>query len=386
MPPDAALERRARARRAALQRRLLAWYARHARDLPWRANRDPWGVWVSEVMLQQTQVVTATPHYRRFLRRFPTVAHLARATPARVLAAWAGLGYYRRARHLHAAARTVVREHGGAVPADERAFGALPGVGRYTRGAVLSMAFDHSLPVLDGNVARVLSRLFALDASVRTPAGRNRLWRLAELLVPMRGAGEWNQALMELGALTCIPRSPRCGECPVRGLCRAHGSGRVDEFPPAGPARAPRRVRRAVAVVWHGRWLLMVRREGTLLGGLWEPPGVELADSAGKPEARRALVRELKRLDVAAQLEPTGERVRHLLTHRTFDVDVWRGRPERAPRVAVTGRGAVRWVDPARRPPPMTGLARRVAALAAPHSPAVETAAPRRVARARRDR
>jgi len=366
MPPDRprdSAERRARAIRARLHRELSAWYARHRRDLPWRANRDPWRVWVSEVMLQQTRVATATPHYHRFLRRFPSVAHLARATPESVLAAWAGLGYYRRALHLREAARVVVREHNGVVPSDEAAFGALPGVGRYTRGAVLSMAFDHSLPVLDGNVARVLSRLFAVDASVKSPAGQQRLWRLAESLVPMRGAGEWNQALMELGALTCVPRAPRCTDCPVRRRCRAYGSGRVAEFPPAPPVRTPRRVRRALALLERDGRTLMVRREGTLLGGLWEPPGVELEDVAPARDVRTALELALRELGVRVALEPAGARLRHVLTHRVFDVELWRPRGGAVP--AVAPRDGLRWVDPGRRPPPLTGLARRIAVFSA---------------------
>src|SRR3989442_4471956 len=180
-----------------LRRRLRAWYRSHARPLPWRGTRDPYRIWVSEAMLQQTRVATVHSYYRAFLARFPTLESLARARPDHVLASWSGLGYYRRARHLHEAARLVVRDHAGRVPRDPAAFGRLPGVGRYTTGAVLSLAFDRPLAVLDGNVARVLSRLFALRASARDPRGARRLWALADALVPTRGAGEWNQALME---------------------------------------------------------------------------------------------------------------------------------------------------------------------------------------------
>jgi A/G-specific adenine glycosylase len=182
--------------------------------MPWRRTRDPYRIWVSETMLQQTQVATATPFYQRFLRRFPTLRALAGSREADVLATWSGLGYYRRARHLHEAARLVVRDHGGRVPHDPDAFARLPGVGRYTKGAVMSLAFDHALPVLDGNVARVLSRVHALPVSIRDPRGARALWEIAESIMPARAPGEWNQALMELGAVLCTPRSPRCAECP----------------------------------------------------------------------------------------------------------------------------------------------------------------------------
>ncbi len=323
---------------ASLRRRLLAWYRRSARDLPWRRTRDPYAIWVSEVMLQQTQVATATPYYRHFLRRFPSVRRLASATREDVLASWSGLGYYRRARLLHAAAIAVVRDHGGRVPDDPAAFARLPGVGRYTAGAVQSIAFGRPLPVLDGNVARVFSRWFALAESPRTPAGSRALWTVAESLVPMRAAGDWNQALMELGATVCLPRAPRCGACPVARSCRARRENRVAEFPPAAARRTSERVRRAVALVSRrGKWLV-VRRAGALLEGLWEPPGVELAngDAAG---AR--LAEALGGLGVKARLADTGLRVRHTITHRRIEVEIWAGEA----RAATRNSAATRWLD-----------------------------------------
>jgi A/G-specific adenine glycosylase len=350
--PPAALARR-------MRRRLLAWYRRHRRPLPWRDTRDPWAIWVSETMLQQTQVATVLHYYDPFLARFPTPGHFARARMAQVLAAWAGLGYYRRARHLHAAARIVVRDHGGHVPPDPAMFGALPGVGRYTQGAVLSIAFDRPLPVLDGNVARVLSRLFAVRGSVRLPAGQRTLWRLAGTLVPMHGAGDWNQALMELGATVCVPRRPRCGDCPVRGLCRARALGTPEAFPVRVPRRPPRHIRRAMALIEHGGRVLVVRREGTLLGGLWEPPGVDLDPGQ---RAAPALARALAALGVpVAGLRTARRTVRRALTHRTIAAELWRGTSG----ARTPGRIArVRWIDPARPPVPLTALGRD--ALAAP--------------------
>lgn len=307
-------------------------------------------------MLQQTQVASARPYYQSFLARFPTLEALGAARVASVLAAWAGLGYYRRARHLHEAARTVLRDHAGAIPNDPGTFGRLPGVGRYTTGAVLSLAFDRPLPVLDGNVARVLSRLFAVDASIRDPRGAKALWALAEALVPMRGAGEWNQAVMELGATLCVPRAPRCEACPVRAHCRAAALGRVAEFPPAPPRRRPRLQRRAVALVARDGRLLVTRREGRLLGGLWEPPGVDLARGA---PARAALARMLGEAGLRVALVPTRERLKHVMTHRVLEVEVWRGAP-----VAIRPvKSAARWVDPARTRLPLTALARRLASV-----------------------
>lgn len=324
--------------------------------MPWRGIRDPYRIWVSEVMLQQTQVATAWPFYQRFIARFPTLGALSRAPESRVLASWAGLGYYRRARHLREAARIVVREHAGRVPDDPDTFGRLPGVGRYTTGAVLSIAFDRSLPALDGNVARVLSRLFALTAAIREPRGARALWALAHALVPARGAGDWNQAVMELGATVCLPRAPRCEACPVRGQCRALALGRVEAFPPVPGRRASERQRRAVALIERGGRMLVVRRAGPLLEGLWEPPGVDLEPGMA---ARRSLAAELTRLGVRARLSPTGRTLRHTITHRAIEVEVWRASPiEPAPRSP-----GMRFVDPGTGQVPLTALARKLAAL-----------------------
>lgn len=333
---------------------LRRWYRRRRRPMPWRGIRDPYRIWVSEVMLQQTQVDTVRPYYAAFVRRFPSVAALAAARPDAVLAAWSGLGYYRRARHLHQAARRVVREHGGRIPADAERFGALPGVGRYTTGAVLSIAFDQPLPVLDGNVARVLSRLQGLRASVRDPRGARRLWAVAASLVPMRAPGEWNQALMELGATVCLPRAPLCGQCPVAGGCRALALGRPETFPAPVKRRAVERLRRAVVVIERRGKLLMTRRRGALLEGLWEPPGVDLP--AGADAGARLRV-ALARLGLEAGIHDTGRRVRHVITRRAIEVEVWEGALEGAGATA----GACRWIDPRERNVGHTALAARLA-------------------------
>lgn len=327
--------------------------------MPWRRTREPYPVWLSEVMLQQTQVATARPYYDAFLARFPTLASLARARPAEVLQAWAGLGYYRRARHLHEAARMVMREHAGRVPDDLEAFGRLPGVGRYTRGAVLSICFDRPLPVLDGNVARVLSRWYAVPAAIREPRGARRLWALAESLVSMHRPGDWNQAVMELGATICTPRAPACGRCPVRAQCRARRLGRVADFPPPAPRRAGETVLRAVALIARRGRVLMERREGALLAGLWEPPGVEIAYGAAPA---RALGTALASLGLRARLTRSMQTVRHTITHRAITAEVWRGElVGAAPRQA-----RLRWVDPKRPQVPLTALARKLTRLGEP--------------------
>jgi A/G-specific adenine glycosylase len=355
--PRPAFEAAPRAR-ASLRRALLRWYRANARDLPWRRRRDPWAIWVSEVMLQQTQVATALRYYPSFLQRFPTPAALAGSREEEVLAAWSGLGYYRRARQLRIAAQEVVREHAGRVPDDPEAFGSLSGVGRYTKGAVLSMGFGQPHAVLDGNVARVFSRLFVLKAAARDPRGARALWAQAEALVPARGAGDWNQALMELGATVCTPRSPRCGACPLRGQCRAFALRRVAEFPPVVSRRATVRLRRAVALIERNGRVLMTQRRGALLDGLWEPPGVDLEP---REHAHSKLADELSRFGVKADLAFTGQILKHTITHRSIEVEVWRGTTATALARAHSARGLTRYVDARHGSAPLTALAKKLA-------------------------
>jgi len=257
-----------------LQAELLAWYREARRDLPWRATRDPYAVWVSEAMLQQTRVETAEPYWRRFMERFPTIEALAAASEDAVLAAWSGLGYYRRARALRAAAQQVRDLHGGSFPRDPAQALALPGVGRYTAGAVLSIAYDLPRPVVDGNVTRVFARLFELEGVVGSPPLERRLWDLAESLVSTAGgAGDWNQAVMELGATVCTPRTPSCESCPVARHCGAHAAGRVAELPHPKPRPATLAVELEVLHIAREASILLERRPpGGRMGGLWQLP------------------------------------------------------------------------------------------------------------------
>jgi A/G-specific adenine glycosylase len=293
-------------------RRLVDWYAGARRDLPWRRTRDPYRIWVSETMLQQTRVETVVPYYERFLARFPTLESLAVADQESVLREWAGLGYYARARNLHRAAGAVLRDHGGELPRDAAALASLPGVGRYTVGALRSIAFDERAAAVDGNVKRVFARL----AGERSPT-EGELWRMAESLVPENAAGDWNQALMELGATICTPRKPACLVCPVEASCAARAAGDPESFPAPAKKAAARRVTAVAGLLARrGRVLLVRRPSRGLLGGLWELPTVEGADAPALVAALR------ERTGLRAAVGPSLGRLRHQFTHRDLALEV----------------------------------------------------------------
>ncbi|RIK83347.1 MAG: A/G-specific adenine glycosylase [Planctomycetota bacterium] len=271
-----------------LARRLLAWYRRSARPLPWRVDRDSYRVWISEIMLQQTQVATVEAYFARFMAAFPSVAHLAAAPEADVLRLWEGLGYYRRARQLHRAAKQIVAEHGGEFPSDGDAVRRLPGIGRYTAGAVLSIAFDRREPILEANTVRLLSRLVAFRGNPHDAAGQKHLWQVAAAILPKRSPGEFNQALMELGSQVCTPREPRCDACPLEMLCPTRAAGLQAAIPP--PKTKPRieSVRHAAIVIRRGpRVLLVERQEGERWAGLWDFPRIALGGEQGAALDRR---------------------------------------------------------------------------------------------------
>ena len=267
------------------RRRLLAWFHARKRDLPWRETRDPYRIWLSEIMLQQTRVAAVLPFYRRFLKLFPTVHALARAPGHAVLEAWAGLGYYSRARNLQRAAKEIVRHHAGRFPRTLEAALELPGVGRYTAAAVLSIAYGAPLAVLDGNVARVLARLGALRGDLRKPARWRHLEATAQRLLALRAPGAWNQAMMELGATVCTPHTPACGECPVASFCRARALGLQEKLPAKRTKRAPENVRLAAAVLLdpRRRTLLIQPRDAArdgLFSRMWQFPAVRIVANA----------------------------------------------------------------------------------------------------------
>ena len=267
---------------AAVAAPLLAWYRRHRRDLPWRASRDPYRVWVSEIMLQQTQVDRVKEYFARFLERFPDVRALALAPEREVLKRWEGLGYYRRARQLHAAAKQIVAEHGGEFPRTAAGLRGLPGIGRYTAGAIASIAFGEREPIVEANSRRVIARLVGHGAPVGG-AGDEPLWRIAAELVPARDPGLFNQAVMDLGATVCTVTRPLCNKCPLAGSCVARATGRVEAIPSLPRPRAVKQLRETALVLQAGdRGVVEQRGEGEWWEGLWDFP------RAAAGERRRA--------------------------------------------------------------------------------------------------
>lgn len=275
-----------------LGQRLLAWFSSHQRDLPWRADRDPYRIWISEVMLQQTQVATVIPYFERFLQAFPTLTDLASASEQDVLRLWEGLGYYRRARDLHRAARHLHATH-GTFPSDSASLHGVPGLGRYTRNAVLSQAFDLRLPILEANSLRVLCRLFGRTEDPSRGPLRRWLWQAAEDILPRERAGEFNQALMELGALVCTPAAPKCAECPLRGKCAARRLGLQAAIPLRSAPQQVEEVREVAVVLRRGTRVLLAQRPANAKrwANLWEFPHGELKqDESHESAAPRLLL------------------------------------------------------------------------------------------------
>jgi A/G-specific adenine glycosylase len=274
-----------------IQTKLLRWYEKNKRDLPWRKTRDPYAIWVSEIMLQQTQVATVIPYYKRFLKSFPTVRHLAKADLSKVLKVWEGLGYYSRARNLHRASRIVLNHFNGKIPDNLTDLSTFPGIGRYTAGAILSIAFNKEAPVLDGNVKRVLSRAFAIAGPLAKGQTEARLWHLSESLIPKGHAGSFNQGLMDLGATTCTPKEPQCSSCPLCDLCKGKASGEPERFPAKAIRKKIPQIEAVSAVILkNGRVLLQQRPPQGLLGGLWEFPNWKIEDKQrSRPRLRLRL-------------------------------------------------------------------------------------------------
>lgn len=312
----------ARRKRLPLRRALLAWFAEEARDLPWRQTRDPYRIWLSEIMLQQTRVEAVIPYYLRFTAAFPTVQTLAAAGEDQVLKAWEGLGYYSRARSLHKAARLLVRDGGGRWPATAEQWRQLPGVGPYTAGAIASIANDLPEPAVDGNVLRVLSRIFAIEESIDEQAARQRIWDIAGIILPRRAAGAFNQALMDLGARLCVPKRPRCTTCPVRNWCDALRRGIQDDLPVRTPRKPiPHHDIVVAAIRRRGRYLIGKRPAGGLLGGLWEFPGGKVEPDESHEQALQREVREETGLSV--QLVLRLATVEHTYSHMAVTLHVY---------------------------------------------------------------
>ncbi len=312
--------------RYTIAERLLRWGQGQRPALPWRRDRSPYRVLVAEVMLQQTQTATVIPYFERFLARFPTVESLAAAPLADVLKQWEGMGYYARARNLHKAAQIIVAEHNGQVPNDPAALRRLPGIGRYTAGAILSLAFGQDAPALDGNVRRVLCRLFAIEEDPRLPAVQRHLWDLAHSLLPPGKAGPFNEALMDLGATVCTPQAPRCLVCPLLGLCESQRQGLQENIPPKKGRRPLPHYDVTAAVIEdvEGRLLVAQRPLHKLLGGLWKFPGGKREEGETLEECLARELREELGIEVTV-----GEEIvsfPHAYTHFRITLHVFRCR------------------------------------------------------------
>lgn len=273
------------------RRALLAWYHKQHRPLPWRQTHDPYAIWVSEVMLQQTQVATVIEYYTRFLGRFPTVRRLAEASEQEVLTLWAGLGYYRRARQMHAAAKTIVQQQGDVFPATFDEVRALPGIGRYTAGAIVSFAYGHRAPILEANTLRLYSRLIGLREDPKSASSQQLLWRFADHLLPKSGAniGKVNQALIELGSLVCTPKRPDCNVCPVKRFCAAYRDGLQTEIPRVTAPQNFTSLHHVLVIIHRGKKTLMRQNPaGRWWEGLWDFPRIDLTELGWHQEYDRA--------------------------------------------------------------------------------------------------
>lgn len=324
---------------------LLAWYRRHRRTLPWREHPDPYRVWISEIMLQQTQVDTVIPYYNRFVKRFPSVEALAAASVDDVLKSWENMGYYARARNLHRAARVIVEKYDSVIPDTWKTIIALPGIGNYTAGAILSIAFEQPFPAVDGNVRRVLCRLFAIGESVEKPDTHRTLHRLIAAIIPKKSPGLFNQALMDLGAMICTPRSPACIDCPLRMLCKACLDGLQDRLPISERKPATPHERAVAAVIRNrqGRMLVVQRPARGLLASLWKLPGGIVKKAETPSEGLKRLVQE--ELGIRILVGKPVISVRHAYTHFRITLHAFRcsrrsGRPR-----AVTCQDW-RWASP----------------------------------------
>jgi len=305
-----------------LRTRLRTWYDADSRELPWRQTGDPYRIWVSEIMLQQTQVITVIDYYQRFIAAFPSIEHLAAAPQARVLKLWEGLGYYARARNLHKGACEIVSRHGNGFPRDLSEIRRIPGVGAYTAAAIASIAFSEKVAVVDGNVSRVLCRTLRFSGDPRSSSGVKILTEAAQMLLDPDAPGEHNQAMMELGALICNPRSPACGRCPVETLCAARSAGEVKLYPLKRSSKSKPHRNIAAALIWKGDLLLIARRpENGLLGGLWEFPGGKIEKNE---TPQQAVGREvLEETGLKVKVKDLFQTVEHGYSHFSITMQVY---------------------------------------------------------------
>ena len=347
------------------QKGLLAWYGESNRPLPWRSTRDPYAIWISEILLQQTRVNTAISYYERFLERFPTLSDLAESSIEAILQAWQGLGYYGRARNLHRAAKILKEEFDGRIPGEPEALKRLPGIGPYTAAAIASIAFDKDVAVLDGNVTRVLCRVYGIHDDPNRPSTQRGLQEIADRLLPKGQASVFNQAVMELGALVCTPAGPECPVCPVKGIYVAHKRGVVEMLPLRVPKKKiPVRVRVVSAIRYRGRLLFKRRALEGFLGGLWELPGVYLERREGNREGLRRLKKEIgSRLSLESLPERRAFFVKHVYSHFEESNLVFLCKGAGGTNAGRGGNGeqTYRWIHPKKLDPyPITGATRKI--------------------------
>lgn len=348
------------------RRRLLAWFAKHKRDLPWRKQISPYRIWISEVMLQQTNVRMATPYFERFLEAFPTVETLAAADEAQVLRLWEGLGYYRRARGLHAAAKQIVTEHGSEFPRDVATLQSLPGIGRYTAGAIVSMAHNLPAPILETNTVRLFARLLAYREDPTKAPAQKLLWQMAEQVLPRSNPAQFNQALMELGSLVCVPANPRCTDCPVSVHCTAFQLGVQTEIPkPAVKQKFTDLREAAVVVAKNGHVLVRQCGANERWAGLWDFPRFEIT-AEGPLFVRDELLAKVRE-QTGIHAEPGGllTTIKHGVTRYRITLDCYAAKFKSG---RINAANSVRWVRRGELPElPLSATGRKIANLVASH-------------------
>jgi A/G-specific adenine glycosylase len=337
-----------------IQSKLLRWFKKNKRDLPWRKTKNPYAIWVSEIMLQQTQVATVIPYYQKFLKSFPTMRHLAKSDLSKVLKVWEGMGYYSRARNLHRASQIVLNHFHGEIPNTQKDLLGLPGIGRSTAGAILSFAFAKEAPILDGNARRVLSRLFAVSGSPGEKETEQLLWKISESLIPKRFSNPFNQALMDLGSILCTPKEPKCPCCPLHHFCKGRASGNPERFPAKKVKRATPHVESVSAVIRKdGKVLLSQRPPRGLLGGLWEFPNWKI-ERKGRLRLRTCIQKEM---GMNVEVKESIGTFRQTFSHFKLTLQVFHCQP-------LNGKAKGRWVPIRKlRLLPMSRIHRRIAEL-----------------------
>jgi len=352
------------AQKRLLRHRLLTWYRVNARDLPWRRSPDPYHIWISEIMLQQTQVETVRKYFERFVHVFPNVRRLAAADEQQVFRLWEGLGYYRRARHLYQAARKIVSEHGGEFPQSVEALRKLPGIGRYTAGAIASIAFGQRAPILEANSLRLLSRLSGFRGDTHSAAGQQQLWRLAAELLPQKNVGDFNQALMELGSLVCTAREPECRLCPLVRLCVANALGAQREIPGAKPRKRFIQVREAAVVVRkNGRVLMRQCATGERWAGLWDFPRFAIAARRAVFPRGEIVASVYAQTGIQCEVRSFLKTIRHVVTRYRITLECYEAAYLRGKARARNG-SAVRWTPLGELPAlPLSASGRKLAVL-----------------------